>query len=320
VADLTHLSADEEAALKALDAKYQYVRDTAVLVAHGSSSGFLCWGPGGAGKSFQITDVLQKYDKEFVHLNTRLTTPKFAKTLSDHPRGLFLVEDLEDIFTERASMALLRSAFWGQEDEHGKMVRPITYQTGSEDWCFDFNFEGGIIATMNSIPDEYPELKALQTRIDVYHLETEPAELFALGHRIALKGYKPAKLAADVTTQVWDFWRQHWPSERSPDLRILPRIWRKYPEILRLKLKTTCEDTLIKMIHQGDTVASRPMSEEERLDKAARLAARLHAKHGKDRRRLLAEWTKLTVGLGRTVTDPLGERAYYKALDRAKEL
>jgi hypothetical protein len=207
-----------------------------------------------------------------------------AKLLDEDPGGLFLAEDLEELLSERSALSLLRSACWGQEDEDGVMVCPVPYSTGHPDWSFDFEFSGGLLMTINSVPDDYPELKALRTRIDVYHPEPEREELFALGHRIALKGYKDVVPALEV--EIGDFWKRYWPAGRSPDLRRLPRIDRKVSGIRKRGLKTSWQDTLVRMIHEGTGRPTAP--------KRAKIARDLRDKYRGDLAQILPEWTRQT--------------------------
>jgi len=307
VADLMKLTADEIEALKSLDKKYEIIRTHTLTVAAGGSSGFLCWGGGGGGKSFQILKALRELGKEpgkgLTLINTKLTGPKLCKILEADPTGLFLVEDLEDIFIERVVLNLLRSAFWGQEGPDGKMIRPITYQTGNDNWNFDFNFEGAIIATCNAALDDIPELRALRTRIDIYHMDGEREELFAMAHQIALKGYRDVTPALAV--QMWDFWTKHWPENRQPDLRMLPRMYRKYPHLADLKLKLTWEEILQSMIDEGDGEPVDTPSEARSF--RLQVALELRRKYGTNLTLILPEWTQRT-GLST-------KQSYYNALN-----
>jgi hypothetical protein len=305
VTDLMKLSPEEEKALERLEAKYQIVRDTALLVAKGYSTGFLCWGEGGIGKSFQVLRALKEAGTPYHLLNTRLTGPGLCKALKGDPKGLFVVED---IFIERICLSLLRSAFWGQEDGSGKMVRPVTYATASDKFNFDFIFEGQIIATMNSQPDDFPELKALKTRIDILKLEGERDELLALAHRLALQGYKCDKgmVPAEMCVRMWRLYKEKLPEGRNPDLRMLTRAYRKYLDLTALKLKTTWQDMLLSAVKEGSPACG-VETPAKKLGKNEAIAAGLRRKHGDDWQTIEPEWTKLT-GLKRA--------AYYDTLKR----
>jgi hypothetical protein len=302
------LTPEEENALARLEAKYEIVRTNTLLVANRFSTGFLCWGDGGIGKSTQILRALKEAGIKYHLLNTRLTGPKLCLALKADSKGIFVVEDIEDIFIERICLSLLRSALWGQEDENGKMVRPITYGTASEKFDLDFEFEGAIIATMNSQPDDFPELRALKTRIDILKLEGERDELFALAHKLALQGYRCDKglVPAEMCVEMWQLYKEKLPQGRNPDLRMLTRAYRKYLGLTALKLKTTWQDMLLSAIKEG---APGPGVETpaKKLGKNEAIAAKLRRKYGDNFKAILPEWKKVT-GRGKT--------AYYDALER----
>ena len=177
---LMRLTPDEERALARLEKKYENIRRFTKLVAKGDSTGFYCHGFGGIGKSFNILKTLRDNGHKFTLLNTRLAAPGLAKVLKDNSKGLFVVEDIESVFDEKPCLNLLRSAWWGQRDPvTHKMKRHITYTTGHDKWNFEFDFEGGIIATGNRSIGDIPELEAVKTRIDVCKLETERDEVLA---------------------------------------------------------------------------------------------------------------------------------------------
>src|ERR1019366_944656 len=107
------LTPDEERALARLEEKYEDIRLLTELVATGASTGFYCHGWGGIGKSFNILKTLQDKGHKYQLLNTRLLAPGFAKTLKTNNKGLFVIEDTENVFDDRPCLNLLRSAWWG---------------------------------------------------------------------------------------------------------------------------------------------------------------------------------------------------------------
>ncbi len=228
---LMKLTPDEERALARLEEKYEDIRLLTELVATGASTGFYCYGWGGVGKSFNILKTLQDKGHKYQLLNTRLLAPGFAKALEKNNKGLFVIEDTENVFDDKPSLNLLRSALWGQRDEKtGKMIRPITYTTGHDKWNFDFEFEGAIIATGNRPIGDILELQAIKTRIDVYKLETERDEVLAMGKKIALGGFRSDKgvLSPEKCLENFEYYKLHLPSSKSPNLRILARAYSRY--------------------------------------------------------------------------------------------
>jgi hypothetical protein len=303
----TGLKAEEVSALESLEKKYQVIRDNAVLVAKGHNTGFVCWGEGGTGKSYQILQALHGKGCDYRLLNTRVSGPWLCMCLKQQPKGLFVIEDVEDIFVERSCLSVLRSAMWAQEDSAGRMVRSITYGTAQDRYNFQFDFGGGVIATLNSPPDDLPELRALKTRIDVFHLRATREELLAMAHRLALSGYRGAKgaVGAEECLRMWAFYREHLPADRSPDLRLLTRAYRKVIGLRAERLPTTWEDMLQTMIHEGGPPP--PETPARRLARNATIAAELRTKHGDAWQAIAPEWT------GRT---GLGRNAYYEAPKR----
>lgn len=302
------LTPDEERALTRLEEKYEDIRNLAALVATGHSTGFYCHGWGGIGKSFNVLKTLESNGHKYQLLNTRLSAPGFAKALEKNKKGLFVIEDMESVFDEKPALNLLRSALWGQRDEKtGKMVRPITYTTGHDNWNFDFEFEGAIIATGNRPLGEIPELQAVRTRIEVYKLETERDEVLAVGKKIALSGFRSDKgcLPKETCLEIFDFYQSNLPSERTPDLRILDRAYNRHLGLQSLGKIDRWQRLLLAAIHESSPVTVETPA--KRLSNLEATAADLRTKYGSDLQRILPEWKKLT---GKE------KSAYYEALRR----
>lgn len=301
---MTKLTTEEAEALARLEDKYETIRVNTMLVANGDSSGLAVWGEGGIGKSYQITHTLDQGGKKYHLHNTRLTGPGLCKILQAHPKDLHIIEDVESVFGEKICMSLLRSACWGQEDAEGKMKRLITYRTANDSYNFHFDFDGAIIVTLNGNISNIPELRALKTRIDVYHLRSERDEVFALAKKIALDGYATVKgvVPPEQCLEMWAFYKEHLPESHSPDLRMLTRAYRKWLGLKGINTTKTWQSLLLAAIQEGS---------EKKATSAIQLediAAGLREKHGKKNwRQAVEEWTKLT---------DQGKSSYYKALER----
>jgi hypothetical protein len=302
---LTH---DEEKALARLEEKYEDIRNLTELVATGYSTGFYCHGWGGIGKSYNILKTLKDKGYKAILLNTKLTAPGFAKALEKNKTGLFVIEDIENVFDDKPALNLLRSAFWGQRDEKtGKMVRPITYTTGHDNWNFDFTFDGAIIATGNRPLGDIPELQAVRTRIEVYKLETERDEVLAIAKKIALSGFRSDKgfLPKEKCLEIFDYYKMNLPSAKPPDLRILDRAYSRHLGLQSLCKIDRWQRLLLAAIHESSQVTAETPA--LRLANVDAIAADLRSKYGGDFQRILPEWKTLT-GQGKT--------AYYDALKR----
>lgn len=302
------LTPDEERALARLEEKYEDIRLLTELVATGASTGFYCHGWGGIGKSYTILKTLQDKGHKYQLLNTRLLAPGFAKALEKNNKGLFVIEDTENVFDDKPSLNLLRSAFWGQRDEKtGKMIRPITYTTGHDKWNFDFEFEGAIIATGNRPIGDIPELQAIKTRIDVYKLETERDEVLAMGKKIALSGFRSDKgvLSPEKCLENFEYYKLHLPGGNSPNLRTLDRAYSRYLGLQALGKTDRWQRLLLAAIHESSQVTVETPA--VRLASIEFIAADLRTKYGNGFEKILPEWNKLT---GQKKT------AYYEALQR----
>ncbi len=310
------LTPDEERALARLEEKYEDIRNLTELVATGYSTGFYCHGWGGIGKSYNVLKTLADKGHKYILMNTKLTAPGFAKSLEKNNRGLFVVEDIENVFDEKPALNLLRSALWGQRDEKtGRMARPIVYTTGHENWNFDFEFEGAILATGNRPLGDIPELQAVKTRIEVYKLETERDEVLAVGKKIALGGFKSDKglLPPHKCLEIFEFFRANLPATKPPDLRILDRAYNRHLGLQALGKIDRWQRLLLSGINESSQVTVETPA--FRLANVDAIAADLRSKHGTDFRRILPEWSKLTSGFGKSGKS-LGKTAYYDALER----
>ena len=168
------LTKKEREALESYNKKLQRVRDTTRLVASGYGNGYYCWGDGGIGKSWNIIAELKAMGlvrgKDWILHNTRLSGPAWFDSIEKFPAQTHLLEDIENVFLDRTSLNLTRSALWGQEDKDGKQERLVTYATknllkpGEERQVV---FTGQILFTGNKPLEAIPELEALSTRIEV---------------------------------------------------------------------------------------------------------------------------------------------------------
>jgi hypothetical protein len=301
------LTTNETAALAKLESKYQDIRDFTQLVAAGHSTGFYVHGPGGIGKSFNVIKTLEETGNGFKLLNSRLSAPGLAETMKKDPKRIFVIEDVEDAFTDKQALNLLRAAYWGQRDKAGKMIRQITYTTGNDKWNFDFQFEGAIIATGNRGLGTIPELRALASRIEEYELKIERDEVLAVAKKIALGGFKSDKgsLPPDVCLEILEFYKAHLPKDQTPDLRILERAYNRHLGLTKTGGLDRWQRLLLASINGGSkNMVETPSA---RLASLEDVASELRRKHGRNLKAILPLWKELT-----------GESksAYYNALDR----
>ncbi len=154
------LTGEDKTALKNLDEKLAEIKDLTTLCASGDLNGAYIWGEGGIGKSYSAIEQLKKMKIEFRLHNTRLSGRAFYNLLDAYPKSVYVIEDVENIFTDRQSMNLLRSSLWGQPDITGKQHRPVAWGIHSNDGVgLSVDFEGSIIFTGNRALGKIPELR-----------------------------------------------------------------------------------------------------------------------------------------------------------------
>jgi len=218
------LTAEDRENLAALVKKYRAIEDRVKLCAGGFGNGVYIWGDGGIGKSHAVITTLTAMKRKFILHNTRLSAPSFFTSLEKHPKyDPHLIEDVENIFNERANLNLLRSALWGQRDKTGKQRRIVTYGIYPTERIVEV--ECPIIFTGNRPLANIPELRALATRIPTIHLAVTREEILALMKQMCQKDYRTDKgvLSSALCGDVLDYFLAAYPQDRIFDIRILIR-------------------------------------------------------------------------------------------------
>jgi hypothetical protein len=226
-ADLNHLAIYER--------KLQLVKDQTTLCARGYWNGLYVHGSGGVGKSFAVLTQLDAMGIKPVLHNTRLSGPAFFNSIEQHSKELHVIEDVEQIFLERTTMSLVRSACWGQKDKKGKQKRLVIYGVHPAERIVEF--DGQIIFTGNRPLQDIPELRALATRISVQVVAVTKDELLALMKKICTSDFVTDKgtLASDLCWEVFDMLVELWPENKLYDIRILERCFNAYLGVMNLK-------------------------------------------------------------------------------------
>jgi hypothetical protein len=268
--------ADKEAC-KSLDEKVADIRDHTILCAQGHLTGCYIHGEGGIGKSYTVIKTLNDQSVQYRLHNTRMSGRGFFNRIQSYLNDVHVCEDIENIFTERIAMNLLRSACWGQTNDDGRMIRPVTWTiAGEAELTVDFT--GSIIFTGNRPLGKIPELRALATRIDIIELVVTYEEILARMKQISLKGFKTDKgeLTPAKCCEVLELFLTEWPIRLVPDMRLLVLAFRKRigVELLAKEIKQTWQHLMTNSIKQ----AVRARSDEDKNDQAIQLAKELSAK------------------------------------------
>jgi hypothetical protein len=184
------LSAADQKALAALDAKFQLVRDRTTAVARGYQTGFYLHGDGGVGKSFTVLNELKRLQAYIVLFNSRMTGRGLFNQLEKFPDAVHVLEDVEQLMHDKGAQGVLRSALWGprRDGDRGPMERVVTWTTYAKEHSFIFT--GGVVMIANRPLGDVPELNAVKTRIAVMHLQASDPELRALMRSVSLRGFE----------------------------------------------------------------------------------------------------------------------------------
>jgi hypothetical protein len=295
------LTKQEREALESYNKKLQQVRDTTRLIASGYGNGYYCWGDGGIGKSFNMIAELKAMGLVegktwFLH-NTRLSGPALGDSIEKFPTQPHLFEDIENLFIERTSLNLLRSARWGQEDKDGRQERIVLYgvknplKPGEERRVL---FTGQMLFTGNKPLEAIPELEALSTRIEVEHPEVNREEMLAIMKSICLQGKKTDKgfVSPEDCLEVFRYYSTHLEADTKLDLRVLSKAIKLRLGINKLKLRTTWQQLVDRAIRQS-TESQQPLTRLQRVAKERDIALELK-KQGLTGEALRAEWEKRT--------------------------
>jgi hypothetical protein len=178
-ADLRHL--------QTLGKKEQLIRDRVGGIAKNHAS-LILTGRGGIGKSWTVIDELARLKVPYQLLNSHLTGRGLFDHLEQFPDDVHVMEDLEDVFRDKAAMGVLRSATWASgRDREGKPKRTVTWNArGARP---PFVFHGGIIIISNRPLGSLPELDALATRVPLINLRVSDHEVAALMRQLAASGH-----------------------------------------------------------------------------------------------------------------------------------
>ena len=154
-------------------------------VVSGDIPSFFLHGPGGHGKSHAVTEQLNKMPGpgKWLHWNNRMTGRAMVEQLSLFRHSIHVFEDMEEVFRDKTSAGILRSAC---ASVRGR-PRQITYTTMLV--SFDFVFEGGVIIISNEDLSRNGVLGAVASRMRPLQWLLRPDEIVAIIRDAAAKGH-----------------------------------------------------------------------------------------------------------------------------------
>lgn len=183
------------AELNSLQNKFSFIEDRVRKVVSGLDTSFFLYGPGGTGKTHSVTKELDRLEANWVLLNSFLTAAGLFDYLEEHQDDVIVLDDMEQLFHERAAVGFLRSATWGE--------RRVTKTTSRQ--RREFNFKGGIIILSNLPLGNSSILDALATRMNPAEFNPTKQEKLAMMWQIAQNGKKD--LPPDSCMEVFEFFR-----------------------------------------------------------------------------------------------------------------
>jgi hypothetical protein len=197
-AAISSLSPADRQHLEQFEKKLQIVRDGTQGVAQGYGTGLLVWGPGGVCKSHTVNQELQQSQAYYRVSNSHMTGRGLFDLLDKYPDAIHVLEDVEQMMSDKNAIGVLRSALWGQRRDGGRgpQERWITWTAHCKH--LETLFTGGIIVISNKSLLDLPELQALKTRILCMHLHPTDNELRALMRFIAAQGFAHGVLSMDA--------------------------------------------------------------------------------------------------------------------------
>lgn len=235
--------------------------------------------------------------QDWVLHNTRLSAAALFDSLERYPKQIHVFDDIENVFSDKTALNMMRSALWGIADKKGLQARIVTYgvknklNPGVERRVA---FSGQLLFTGNRPIEAIPELEALSTRIEVEHLNVSNEEILAVMKSICLKGIQTDKgfLPPKECSEVLRCYTQHLQADTMVNVRVLMRL-------VKLRLGTEVVGTptdwhafIARAICQSTESKHQP-SRHQRIAKERAIALELE-KQGLTGDALLAQWMKRT--------------------------
>ncbi|MFM7149610.1 MAG: hypothetical protein ACKO23_07185 [Gemmataceae bacterium] len=167
--------------------------------------GLYIHGAGGIGKSHVICDELEKTERSYCVINSHITARGLFDELKEKPDHIFLLEDIEHVFTSKPAVGILRSALWGTKDDSNKMSRYITWVIAQQKVTIDFT--GSLIVAANRPLSGSPEVAALSSRFLELEYLPSKEEIQAKMRDISRRGFRsnPVRLNPEKCLEVCEY-------------------------------------------------------------------------------------------------------------------
>jgi hypothetical protein len=186
---LPPLSQEDREALASFHQRQQVLRDITVGCITGHHTGAYIYGPPGRGKTHAIHNELRERRANW-QLHQRITAKPLYHELEKYPGSTHIIDDCEQLFSERSALSMLRAALGG-ETIKGRRERRISYSiSGSRARELHHYFYGSLIFTANRpLAEERPEVRAVMSRIPCLLFAPPDRELKAVMRDVARHGH-----------------------------------------------------------------------------------------------------------------------------------
>ena len=127
---------------QSLEGKLGIIRDRVRSVVNRSTRGFFLYGPGGIGKTFAVSNLLNELKVKWTSCNSHITGAGLYEYMRTNQDSVIVIDDAEHLLEDKKALGYLRSATYSH---NGKCVVTRTTNEARE----EFLFSGGIIILSN---------------------------------------------------------------------------------------------------------------------------------------------------------------------------
>jgi hypothetical protein len=201
------LPGEDKAALAEFMRRQQVLSDLTLGCIARNHTGAYIHGPPGVSKSYTVLNTLRERQAYWRHYQ-RITAKPLYLEMEKHPGAVFVIEDCEQLFSEKSALTLLRSALGGERAQ-GRRERRVSYSvTGSRARVLEHFFYGAIIILANRpLTDEKREIAAVLSRIPAVGHAPPDHEIRAVMRHVARQGHvcEAGKMSPQECVEVIEF-------------------------------------------------------------------------------------------------------------------